>query len=66
MIGVELVRRDIKPHPWQLHRWREVNAMVGLFSLVRQCERCWMVDVHDVLADKRWRGPASMLKEELS
>lgn len=35
-----LVRKEIEPHPWRLHKWQWVDGTVGLFGIVRQCAKC--------------------------
>lgn len=57
-----LVREPVVPHPWRLHRWREVDGLVGLFGLVRQCSRCNLVEVHDLMTNTRRTGSHAMLR----
>lgn len=36
---------------WGVHRWRPVDAMHGLWSLVDQCERCESWQVTNVITE---------------
>ena len=61
---MQLVRKEIDPHPWRLHKWESLEGLVGLFGIIRQCTKCHMVEVTNVLSEQTWRGPASMLSGE--
>ena len=41
----KLVRQPVVRHPWRLHRWQDVDGMVGFMGIARQCTRCHVVDV---------------------
>ena len=45
------------------HRWERVDGLVDFFGVVRQCRRCNLVEVDNVLMDERVRGPHTMLRD---
>ena len=58
-----LIRKPIQRHPWRLHKWQDVDGMVGLFGLIRQCQKCHLVEVYQPLIAQAVRGPHTMLKD---
>lgn len=65
LIEYPLLRVPVQPHRWwQLHKWRDVRGMAGLFGVVRQCSRCYLVEVYSILANESVRGPHTMLVDK--
>lgn len=56
-----LVRQPVTRHPLRLHRWQDVEGMVGFLGIARQCVRCHIVEVYFPLTNLRYRGPHTML-----
>lgn len=56
-----LIRKPVQRHPLRLHRWRDVDGMAGFMGLIRQCSRCYLVEVYLPITDNRHRGDHTML-----
>lgn len=59
-----LIRKPIQRHPWRLHTWRDVDGVAGFMGLIRQCSRCYLVEVDFPITDERHEGDHTMLIEK--
>jgi len=58
-----LVRRSVEPHPWRLHQWSDLDGLVGIGGIARQCQRCWVVEVWNGFTNATVRGSHEMLND---
>lgn len=56
-----LVKEPIRRHRFRLHRWQDVDGMVGLFGIIEQCERCNLIRVTFPITMTVWKGSWKML-----